>query len=142
MIWYEHVPEGPVENEEVKLLWDISIQYDNVIEAIRPDILVVDKKEHNGIITDIAVPDDVRVGEEESEKVEKYQELKREIGRLWKLKHVEVVSVVIGALRSVTKDFERWIKKTRHSIQHWSDAKDCLAGNCKNISASIRALEK
>ena len=44
-------------------------------------------------------------------KVEKYQELKREIGRLWKLKHVEVVPVVIGALGSVTKDFERWTRK-------------------------------
>ena len=39
-----------------------------MIEARRPDILVVDKKEHKGIITDIAIPDDVRVGEEESEK--------------------------------------------------------------------------
>ena len=109
--WYEHVPEGVVENEEVKLLWDVNIQCDNVTEARRPDIVVVDKKEHKGIIIYIAVPDDVRVGEMELEKVEKYQELKREIGILWKLKHVEVVPVVIGALGSVTKDFERWIKK-------------------------------
>ena len=29
--WYEHVPEGAVENEEVKLLWDINIQCDNLI---------------------------------------------------------------------------------------------------------------
>ena len=57
------------------------------------------------------MPDDVRVGEKELEKVEKYQELKREIGRLWKLKHVEVVPVVIGAHGSVTKDSERWIRK-------------------------------
>ena len=105
------MPEGAVGNEEVKLLWDINIQCDNVIEPRRPDIVVADKKEHKGIITDIAVPDDVRVGEKESEKVKKYQEMKREIGRLWKLKHVEVVPVVIGALGSVTKDFERWINK-------------------------------
>ena len=77
-----------VENEEVKLLWDVNIQCDNVIEARRPDIVVVDKKEHEGVIIDIAVPDDVRVGEKELDRVEKYQELKREIRRLWKLKHV------------------------------------------------------
>ena len=29
----------------------------------------------------------------------------------WKLKHVEIVPVVIGALGSVTKAFERWIRK-------------------------------
>ena len=57
------------------------------------------------------MPDDVRVGEKKLEKVEKCKELMREIGRLWKLKHVEVVPVVIGAFGSVTKDFERWIRK-------------------------------
>ena len=43
--------------------------------------------------------------------MEKYQDLKIEIGRLWKLKMVEVVPVVIGALGSVTKGFDRWIEK-------------------------------
>ena len=109
--WYEHVPEGVVENEEVKVLWDINVQCDNVIEASRPDIIVIDKKERKGLIIDIAVPADVRVEEKEREKVEKYQDLKREIGRLWNLKKVEVVPVVIGALGSVTKEFDRWIEK-------------------------------
>lgn len=36
--------------------------------------------------------------------VEKYQELKREIGRLWKLRRIEVLPIVIGALGSVTKE--------------------------------------
>ena len=34
--WYEHVPEGVVENEEIKVLWDINVQCDNVIETRRP----------------------------------------------------------------------------------------------------------
>ena len=109
--WYEHIPEGVLENEEVKVLWDINVQCDNVIEARRPDIIVINKKGRKGIIIDIAVPADVRVGEKEREKEEKYQDLKREIGRLWKLKMVEVVPVVIGALGSVTKGFDRWIEK-------------------------------
>ena len=80
--WYEHVPEGTVENEEVKVLWNIDDQCDNVMEARRPDIILIDKKERKGIIIDIAVPANVRVGEKEREKMEKYQDLKREIGRL------------------------------------------------------------
>ena len=43
--WYEHIPEEAVENKEVKLLWDISVQCDNVIEAKRPDITLIEKKE-------------------------------------------------------------------------------------------------
>ena len=32
--------------------------------------------------------------------------------------------------------------KTTNSIQDWSDAKDCLVGNCMNIAESVRTLEK
>ena len=59
------MPEGAVENEEVKFLWNITNQCDNMIEGRRLDIVVVDKKEHKGIIIYIAVPDDVRVREKE-----------------------------------------------------------------------------
>ena len=43
--WYEHNPEGVAENEGVKVLWDMNMQCDNVIEARRPDIVIIDKKE-------------------------------------------------------------------------------------------------
>ena len=36
--WYEHTPEGVVENEAVKILWDINVQCDNVIQARKPDV--------------------------------------------------------------------------------------------------------
>ena len=41
---YEHVRERAVENEEVKVLWDINMQCGNVIEAKRLHIIVIDKK--------------------------------------------------------------------------------------------------
>ena len=109
--WYDHNPDGTVENNDVKLLWDINIQCDHVIEARRPDIVIIDKRRQSGIILDIAVPADGRVHEKEREKVEKYQELRREIGRLWQLKNVKVDPVVIGALGSVTKEFDNWMEK-------------------------------
>ena len=80
--WYGHVTEGAVENEKVKVLWDINAQCGNGIEARRPDVILIDKKERKGIIIDIAVSADVRVGEKEREKLEKYQNLKGGIGRL------------------------------------------------------------
>ena len=72
--WYEHVAEGAVENEEAKVLWDINVQCDSVIEATGI-IFSIDKKERKGVIINIAVPADVRVGEKESEKVENYRDL-------------------------------------------------------------------
>ena len=82
-----------------------------MIEARKLDIVLIDKKERKGIIINIAVPADVRVGEKEREKMKKYEDLKREIGRLWKLKMVEAIPVVIGALGSATKEFDGWIEK-------------------------------
>ena len=43
--WYEHISEGAVEHEKVKVLSDINVQNDNVIEARRPDISLIVKKE-------------------------------------------------------------------------------------------------
>ena len=79
-----------------------------MITGRKSDLILVDKKEHKAIIIDVGVPVDVNVEEKE---IEQYQELKREIERLWKLKKVEVVPVVIGALGCVTKGFEKWIEK-------------------------------
>ena len=56
--WYEHVPESVLENEDYKSLFDFSIQTDHVVEAQRPDLVVVDKKEGSCKIIDFAVPGD------------------------------------------------------------------------------------
>ncbi|CAH3166058.1 unnamed protein product [Porites lobata] len=56
----------------------MTIQCDHIIEARRPVIVVVEKESNKAIIVDIASPWDHRVYEKESEKVEKYQDLKRE----------------------------------------------------------------
>ena len=75
--WYEYAPEGTVENEENKVLWDINIQCDNLIEARRPDLIVIDKKEQKGIIIDIAVSADIGVEGKEKEQLKKYQNFKK-----------------------------------------------------------------
>ena len=64
-----------VENEICKILWDMTIQCDHVIEARRPDIVVVEKESDKAIIVDIASLWDHRVYEKEGEKIEKYQDL-------------------------------------------------------------------
>ena len=57
----EHAPEGAVEYEDIKVLWNINIQCDKVIKSRLPDLIVIDKKEQKRIISDIAVPADVTV---------------------------------------------------------------------------------
>ena len=54
-----------------------------MIEARRPDIVVVDKVKDETMIIDVAIPRDTRVCDEEREKIEKNSLLKDEIARLW-----------------------------------------------------------
>ena len=42
--WYKHCSEGVVEDDDVKLIWDINIQCDDVMGARRSNLLLVDKK--------------------------------------------------------------------------------------------------
>ena len=47
--------------------------------------------------------------DKEKEKIENYQDLKRELKRIWKLRRVTVVPGIIGALGTVSIDIEKWL---------------------------------
>ena len=60
----------------------------------KPDIVILNKMEKTAII-DVAIPGDKRIIDKEKEKTEKYQNLKREIQRLWNLKKIDVIPVIL-----------------------------------------------
>ena len=55
------------------------------------------------------MPGDCRIREKEIENIEKYQNLKRELKRLWSLKKVKVVPVVERALGCISKGLSGWM---------------------------------
>ena len=63
----EHEPRSILENEDYNILYDFSIQTDHVIEARRPDLVVVDKERSCKMI-DFAVHEDRRIEEKEKDK--------------------------------------------------------------------------
>ena len=75
---YEHEPKSAVENEKFKTLWDLTKQCDHMIEARRPDIVVVDKVKKEIMIIDVAIPEDTRVCDKEQEKDQEIQLVKRQ----------------------------------------------------------------
>ena len=91
-------------------MWDFGIQTDHVIEARRPDLVVVDKKEISCKIIDFAVPGDSRIEEKEKDKIEKYQDLGRELQKIWNVK-VKIVSLVVGSLGAIPKQFGNRLKQ-------------------------------
>ena len=128
--WYEHEPESVLENEDYKILWDFSIQTDHVIEARRPDLVVVNKKERTCKIIDFAVPGDSRIEEKEKEKIEKYQDLGRELKKLWNVR-MKIIPLVVGSLGAIPKQFDKRLKDIGISVGIGQVQKTVLLGTAR-----------
>ena len=87
-----------MENKDYKIYWDFIIQCDRLIEARKPDVVLIDKRTKEVKLIDIAIPGSKRVKDKEIEKREKFQMLKEEVQRLWKITFVTVLTVVIGTV--------------------------------------------
>ena len=65
-------------------------------------MIVINKKDNAAQVIDFAIPHDSRADSKEIEKIEKYQDLVRELKKLWEMKIV-VIPIVIGALGTTPK---------------------------------------
>ena len=128
--WYEHEAEIVLENEDYKILWDFSIQTDHVIEARRPDLVVVDKKERSCKIIYFAVPGDSRIEEKEKDKIEKYQNLGRELQKIWNVK-VKIIPLVVHSLGAIPKQFGNRLKQIGISVGTAHVQKTVLLGTAR-----------
>ena len=69
-------------------------------------MVVLDRDRKTCNIIDVAVPGDAGIVEKEKEKVEKYQDLRREVTRLRNVKS-KVLPIVVGALGAVTPNLSK-----------------------------------
>ena len=81
-------------------------------------MVVINKQEQTCQVIDIIVPEDTAVKAMEEEKLEKYQDLAREIQKMWSVR-TQVLLVVIGALGTVPRRLESSLKRigTNTSIE-------------------------
>ena len=73
-------------------------------------MVVVDKKARTCKIIDFAVPGDSIIEEKEKEKIEKYQDLRRELRKIWNLR-VKIIPLAVGSLGAIRKQFDKRLKK-------------------------------
>ena len=73
-------------------------------------MFVVDKERSCKII-DFAVPGDSRIEEKEEDKIEKYQDLGRELQKVWNVK-VKIIPLAVGSLGAIPKQFGNRLKQT------------------------------
>ena len=107
------------------------IQCGNKIKARKLDIAVVNKNERSCAIIAIAIPGDKKVSKKEKENIEKYQELKREIKRMWNIRSIKVIPVVVGALGRTSKKLKNWIEELGDVISTVLLQKTALLGTAR-----------
>ena len=110
--WYKHEPEKVVENDSWKILWDFTIKTDYVIEARRSDMVIINKTKNEYKISDFACPFDSRIEEREKDKMTDYNNLKRELKKIWDMP-VKVIPLVVGVLGATPKKLKQRLSNTR-----------------------------
>ena len=95
---------------------------------------------------DVACPFDTIFIEKENEKIEKYQDLGNEIRRIWHCRDVQIIPVVIDALRTVPKRFDNWVNKIEIDVNFILLQKACLLKTArilrKVLDSCMRLWEK
>ena len=122
-VWL-HEPEPVTANDEVTVYYDKIIPTGRFIEsgAVKPDIVVWDRKERSAIIIDVSVPNDFGINRAEREKVTKYQDLKNALRESWDLKEIDVIPVIVGATGVMKDNLQAYLdripgKPQRHECQ-------------------------
>ena len=78
-------------------------------------MVLVDKKERICKIIDFPVPGDSRIEEKEKDKIEKYQDLGRELQKIWNVK-VKIIPLVVGSLGATPKQFGNRLKQINITV--------------------------
>ena len=86
---------------------------------------------------DPACPFDTHIERKKEEKCTNYNELKYEIGKIKKMRKAEVIPVVIRALRTVSKHFEKWMGKLHLDLTIEALQKPCLLGAARIIRKGL-----
>ena len=71
---------------------------------------VVEKKERSYKTIDFAVTGDSRIEEKEKDNIEKYQDLGRELQKIWNVK-MKIMPLVVGSLCAIPKQFGNGLKQ-------------------------------
>ena len=105
-VW-DHKPELVTATEQVSIFYDKPIVLGRYVEggAIKPDIVVWDKKQKTAKIIEVSVPNDYGLNTSERKKLAKYQDLKNDLRSTWELNDIEIIPVIIGATGLVKDNF-------------------------------------
>ncbi|KAL1447249.1 hypothetical protein WDU94_007620 [Cyamophila willieti] len=137
--FYNYIPEPVLESRNHLLYWDRTILTDKTVAHNKPDIVYINKQENNAIIIDVAVPLTHNVQKTETEKVTKYEDLKEEMKRIWRLNNIVIIPVVISSEGVTSKNFKINLEKLDiKTYARWNIQKSVILQTCHLVRKFLR----
>nr|CAH7741340.1 unnamed protein product [Callosobruchus chinensis] len=90
--------ESVVENERCRIYWNYSFPTLELVQANKPDIVLLDHQQKTMFVIEFSAPAEVNIVSKEEEKRTKYQALLGQLRRLWPDYAVSLLVMVIGSL--------------------------------------------
>ena len=118
-------------------MWDFRIQTNHVIEVQKPDLVVFDKKSTSKII-DFAVPGDKTFEKKEKENIEKYQDLRWELQKIWNV-GVKIIPLAGGSLGAIPKQFDTRLKNIGVTAERGQVQKTVLLGIARKLTKVLES---
>ena len=122
-VWL-HTPQPTTATEEISIFYDKEIPAGRYIQngAIKPDIVVWDRKARSALIIDVSVPNDFGINRAERDKVLKYQDLKNALKEEWQLQDIAVIPVIVGATGLMKDNLQSYLdsipgKPNKYQVQ-------------------------
>lgn len=108
--FYKYKAADFLENDRVKVYWDMGVITDKEIRHNKPDILIRNKKDNTAFIIDISIPLDENIRKARVEKISKYTDLANELKDIYQLKNVHIVPIIISANGLVDRELAGALK--------------------------------
>ena len=101
---------------------------------------MVRKKKKECVIIDIAVPGDIRMQKKEDEKIEKYEDLRREISKRWSVQ-TTVILIIIRALGTIAAHLTPFLAMVGVSLSFETIQKSALLGSAHILRKVLEIKE-
>ena len=115
-VW-EHEPDRSTAHEDFVIFYDKPIPLGRYVDggAIKPDIVLWDRKSKSAQIIEVSVPNDYGLNRAEREKCNKYQDLKNDLRTTWGLQSIELIPVIVGATGLVKDNLQKYLQSIKGS---------------------------
>ena len=115
-VW-EHEPDRSTAHEDFVIFYDKPIPLGRYVDggAIKPDIVLWDRKSKSAQIIEVSVPNDYGLNRAEREKSNKYQDLKNDLRTTWGLQSIELIPVIVGATGLVKDNLQKYLQSIKGS---------------------------